>query len=112
MARRSTTWPMRPTSRCCSNRRIPRPHRGGARRAGPMPATITRMGTSELLAALSPRMFDEALDAQAHSFSAWLEQLSPTDPEDKSGLDAFERLLMEADIRTRSVPGAGYYASE
>jgi hypothetical protein len=40
--------------------------------------------------------------------SRWLEHNSPSDPGD---LDAFERCLEELDIRTRSDPAAGYWAS-
>jgi hypothetical protein len=50
-------------------------------------------------------------DAYRHgmSVSAWLEHLDPS-PEYRDGLDAFERQLMLADIRTRSDPAAGLWA--
>ena len=79
-----------------------------------MPAPITQgaMGTRDLLDSLSFRHFNEAKQ-QRRSLSALLEQLSPTDKEDRAqGLDAFGRLMREVDVVTRSVPEAGVYADE
>lgn len=45
------------------------------------------------------------------TMSRALELMSPTEPTDKSGLDAFGRLMAEAGIMTRSDPMAGYWAS-
>jgi hypothetical protein len=46
---------------------------------------------------------------QGLNVSRWLEENSPSEP--NSGLDAFERCLVELDIRTTSNPAAGYWAS-
>jgi hypothetical protein len=45
------------------------------------------------------------------SLTRALEHVSPTQADDKSGLDTFERLMLEAEIITRSDPRAGYWAS-
>lgn len=43
------------------------------------------------------------------TLSRALEEMSPSEPNDK--MDTFDRLMMEAGIRTRSDPQAGYWAS-
>ncbi len=72
------------------------------------------MGTRDLLERLKgPQAFELYREAKKarRSLSYHLERESPTDPSDKSGLDAFSRLLMEADVVTRSIPEEGIYAS-
>lgn len=70
---------------------------------------IVSLGTRELLERVNARMCAEALDKR-RSLSAHLESLSPTAPDDRSGLDAFERLMQECDIVSRSQPELGVYA--
>ena len=78
----------------------------------------TAMGTQELWKAFrrdpigvytneAARMVDSGIE-DAPSVSRVLEELSPTEGK---GPDAYERLLMEAGIRTKSDPQAGYWAS-
>jgi hypothetical protein len=57
----------------------------------------------------SQRMQDAGIE-EAPTLSRVLEEVSPTEKGDN--LDAFERLLMEAGIRTQSDPLAGYWASK
>jgi hypothetical protein len=57
---------------------------------------------------LNRALYDEAYNHEM-SISAWLEHLDPS-PEYRDGLDAFERQLMLADIRTRSMPEQGLWA--
>lgn len=75
--------------------------------------TQTSMGTADLLRRMrepgSHEMFRQAKDGH-RSLSMMLERLSPTDPSDNSGLDAFGRLMREADIVVRSIPEEGIYA--
>lgn len=54
------------------------------------------------------RMKESGID-ESPTLSGVLEQLSPSEPGDE--LDAFERLMMEAGIRTKSDWKAGYFAS-
>jgi len=54
------------------------------------------------------RMKESGID-ESPTMSGVLEQLSPSEPGDQ--LDAFERLMMEAGIRTKSNWRAGYFAS-
>lgn len=80
---------------------------------------ITTLGTRELweqfqrkpldiYASVAQRMKDAGIE-EAPTLSRALEEVSPTEKGDN--LDAFERLLMEAGIRTKSDPTAGYWAS-
>lgn len=75
--------------------------------------TQTSMGTADLLQRMREpgafEFFRQAKDGQ-RSLSHLLEQLSPTDAGDTSGLDAFGRLMREADIVVRSIPEEGVYA--
>jgi hypothetical protein len=84
-----------------------------------MSAEITKLGTRELweqfqrkpldiYASVAQRMKDAGIE-EAPTLSRALEEVSPTEKGDN--LDAFERLLMEAGIRTKSDPTAGYWAS-
>lgn len=68
------------------------------------------IGTRELLEQFSFRIYEEA-KAKRRSVSQHLERLSPTDNQDRSGLDAFGRLMMEADLVSRSYPEEGIYAN-
>ena len=74
-----------------------------------MAATITRVAPQEMLRTLSTQMVRKALD-EGMTFSAWLEKQNP-EKEYDDGYDAFQRLLMLADIRTQSVPELGIQAS-
>jgi hypothetical protein len=71
------------------------------------------MGTADLLQRMRERgsvdLIREAKD-QRRSLSAFLESLSPTEDADRSGLDAFGRLMREADVVVRSIPEEGIYA--
>ena len=60
---------------------------------------------------VAQRMKDAGF-TQKPTMSRVLEELSPTPPSDKSGLDAFERLLKERGLITKTDLSAGYYASE
>lgn len=79
---------------------------------------ITGMGTRELWDAFqndpvgvytteANRMLEAGIEDKP-TMSRALEEISPTDG---NGPDAFERLMMEAGIRTKSDMQAGYYAS-
>lgn len=80
---------------------------------------ITGMGTRELWDAFQKdpigmysteanRMLEAGIEDKP-TISRVLEELSPT--ENRNDPDAFERLMMEAGIRTKSDPVAGYWAS-
>jgi len=57
---------------------------------------------------LNRALYEEAYKHEM-SVSAWLEHMDPS-PQYKDGLDAFERQLMLADIRTTSIPARGLWA--
>jgi hypothetical protein len=71
-------------------------------------ARVTRMSPKDILSGIGVPMFRTAYE-HGMSLSAYLELLNPTEPDDKSGLDAFQRVLREANIVTRSRPAAGIY---
>lgn len=84
-----------------------------------MPYEIQTLGTRELweqfqrkpldiYTDVAHRMKDAGIE-EAPTLSRALEEISPTEKGD--GLDAFERLMREAGIRTHSDPTAGYWAS-
>jgi len=73
--------------------------------AYPRPAEFLRGLKPENGVELYKRAYDKGM-----SLSAYLEREYP-EREQKDGLDAFQRLLMLSDIRTRSLPEAGVYAS-
>jgi len=84
-----------------------------------MSIEIKALGTGELweqfrakpmdiYADVANRMKDAGVE-DAPTLTRVLEEISPSQPGDK--LDAYERLLMEAGIRTRSNPEAGIWAS-
>lgn len=83
-----------------------------------MTVKITSLGTRELWEAFQKdpvglynteanRMLESGIEDQP-TLSRALEEVSPTDD---NGPDAFERLMKEAGIRTKSDPVAGYWAS-
>ena len=76
-----------------------------------MPATITQLGTNELIAAFRSNPVDVYSEAyrQGLNLSAWLERLNPSDA--SAGTDAYGRLLRAAGIVPVSDPVAGYWAS-
>lgn len=84
-----------------------------------MTVKVTGLGTNDLweLFRAGPMGFFRQVAAEmkdrgiedAPTFSRALEYASPSDPKD--GLDAFERCLKQAGIRTRSDHRSGYYAS-
>jgi hypothetical protein len=84
-----------------------------------MDIQITTMGTKELWTqfranplALYTNVAQRLIEAkieEAPTLSRALEEISPSEPNDP--LDAYERLLAEAGIRTHSDPVAGYWAS-
>lgn len=84
-----------------------------------MPIEVTALGTRDLWAQFSQnpidfyrnvaqRMLDAGIE-EAPTLSRALEEASPSEAGDP--LDAYERLLQEAGIRTHSDPSAGYWAS-
>lgn len=82
-------------------------------------ANKTKLGTRELWAQFKENPLDmykgiaremkEAGMEEVPTLSRVLEEISPTEKGDE--LDAFERLMMEAGIRTSSDPIVGYHAS-
>ena len=82
-------------------------------------AQITTLGTRELWAQFQNKPLDiyhtvanrmvEAGIEEKPTLSRALEEISPSEKSDS--LDAFERLMLEAGIRTKSDPVAGYWAS-
>lgn len=56
------------------------------------------------------KMKDEGIE-EAPTLTRVLEEISPTDPAEKNGLDAYERMLMEAGIRLNEDPSGNYHAS-
>ena len=87
-----------------------------------MTVEIKTLGTSELAAALDRanpyevykdvaiRMKDGGF-TEKPTLTRALEMISPTEASDKSGLDAFDRLMKARGIVTNSDFNAGYYAS-
>lgn len=84
-----------------------------------MSIQINQLGTRELweqfqvkpldiYSTVAARMKEEGVE-EAPTLTRALEEISPSEKGDK--LDAFERLLMEAGIRTRSNPEQGVWAS-
>jgi hypothetical protein len=71
---------------------------------------ITRIGTAELYRSLNETPLEVVADAyrRGRTLSRHFDAISPSD---KGELPAFERLLREAGIVTRSDPEAGYWAS-
>lgn len=68
-----------------------------------------RISPTDLFHRLSPTMFRDAADAGVN-FSVWLEAQLPS-AEFNDGMDAYERLLSVAGIRTRSNGAAGAWSS-
>jgi hypothetical protein len=75
-----------------------------------MTAEITRVSPKETLRAMGSNVYRRAYD-KGLSLSAFLESEMPSS-EYKDGLDAYERLLMEAGIRTKSIPEVGIWADD
>lgn len=84
-----------------------------------MPIEVTALGTRDLWAqfqqnpidfyrSAAQKMLDSGIE-EAPTLSRALEEASPSEANDP--LDAYERLLQEAGIRTHSDPSAGYWAS-
>ncbi len=71
--------------------------------------TIVRMGPREIGEQVNPNMFRDAY-TRGMSVSALMERMNPTEPDDRSGLDAFGRVMKELGIITRSMPEAGIVA--
>jgi hypothetical protein len=82
-----------------------------------MTATITppaaddrqRPGPKEILGRMSMEMHQRIRKQEGMTLSRWLEQEDPSERY-KDGTDAFQRLLMVADIKTRSHPRGEYTA--
>jgi hypothetical protein len=74
-----------------------------------MSTGIKTKKANDLLAQVGLRMYSEAFEKEM-SLSAYLEQQDPSD-EYRDGTDAFQRLLIAADIRTDSLPQHGVRAS-
>lgn len=74
---------------------------------------VNSMGVPDIVRAFSNNPLELYRDARAHkrSVSGWLDQLNPTDSADRSGLDAFGRVMKELGIVSRSQPDRGIYAS-
>lgn len=73
-------------------------------------ATLDRANPYEVYKDVAIRMKDAGF-TEKPTLTRALEMLSPTEANDKSGLDAFDRLMKERGIVTRSDFDAGYYAS-
>lgn len=71
-------------------------------------AGITQVKARAAELPLNRALYEEAY-RNGMSVSAWMEHLDPS-AEYKDGLDAFERQLMLADIRTQSIPEQGIWA--
>jgi hypothetical protein len=69
----------------------------------------TKIRPGEMLAQMGVRVYEEAINEKM-SLSAYLEKRDPSN-EYRDGTDAFQRLLMAADIRTDSLPQHGIRAS-
>jgi hypothetical protein len=77
-----------------------------------MPATITRQGVGDLYRTLGPEIYDRVQAEGFRSLTALLERMDPTETKDRVlGIDAFTRLLAEADIRTYNDPAGDYECS-
>lgn len=72
-------------------------------------AKFQRMGPDQIAERIGVPMFRDAYE-HGMSLSGLLERLDPTEPGDKTGLDAFGRVMQHLQIATRSVPEAGVYA--
>lgn len=72
-------------------------------------ATVTRMGTKDILEQVNPKMVRVAYE-HGMGLSAYMDRLCPRENGDTSGLDAFGRVMREAGIYTRSKPEAGLFA--
>ena len=68
-----------------------------------------KVKANELLARMGPELYSTAYK-EGMSLSAFLETEDPSDGYD-DGLDAFGRILEAANLRTRSLPHLGIYAS-
>lgn len=73
-------------------------------------AEKVRARPKEIFNRLGTELYRRAYD-RGMSLSAWLEYQDPSN-DWNDGTDAFERLLIAGGIRTRSVMGAGVFASE
>lgn len=73
-----------------------------------MPAQITKTGASELIRKISLNFAQDAM-REGRGLSAHLETLDPSFHEDNKGepLDAFQRILRQAGIVSRSLPEIG-----
>lgn len=71
--------------------------------------TQVRPRAGDIFKQLSPDIYRAAYK-RGVSLSAELERMDPTDPADKSGLDAFGRQMQAANIHTRSLPEHGVWA--
>jgi hypothetical protein len=79
-----------------------------------MSAVVTRTSPADMLRAMSPDIYKRAYK-RGQMLSAFLEEEVHGDDAFKpqpDGYDAFERLLMEADIKTRSFADDGIFADE
>lgn len=71
--------------------------------------SVVKMGPKEITERLNFSMVRDGLK-RGFSLSALLERMNPTASDDKTGLDAFGRVLQEAEIFVRSDPAAGVVA--
>ncbi len=72
---------------------------------------IVKVGVNEVPLQRGTDLYAEARKLGL-SLSGYLERMNPTEPTDKTGLDAFERQLQRFGIITRDVPAKGIYASK
>jgi hypothetical protein len=70
---------------------------------------VTKTKANDMLAQMGLRVYEEAYNEKM-SLSAFLERQDPSE-DYRDGTDAFQRLLMAADIRTDSLPQHGVRAS-
>jgi hypothetical protein len=72
---------------------------------------ITKTSPADILKSLSPEVYERAYK-RGHSLSVELETMDPSSDHPDSKMDAFERLLKEAGIRTKSLVEYGVSADE
>lgn len=69
---------------------------------------VVRQSPEEIFNGFKPEMFRGAYK-RGMSVSAYIERMNPTETGDRSGLDAFGRVLKHVGIFTRSAPEAGIF---
>ncbi|MCA9985549.1 MAG: hypothetical protein KDE59_14685 [Anaerolineales bacterium] len=71
----------------------------------------TKLSPAELARQFGPQLYQRAAE-KGLTLTAYLNRYENTDPNDKSGLDVFDRVLREAGIVSNGVPEMGIWPSE